>query len=76
MPPKRAPIVEAKRTSGGGYLSPADTLALLDAYGFPTVGQAVVPLNGDLAAAAKQLSFPPYSKWWARKSCTSPTWAA
>lgn len=51
-------IVDAKRDAGGGYLTPADTKALLDAYGFPTVGQAVVPLGGDLAAAAKKLSFP------------------
>ncbi|HKW13287.1 MAG TPA: acetate--CoA ligase family protein [Candidatus Krumholzibacteria bacterium] len=55
---KARAIVDAKRKSGGGYLSPADTLALLEAYGFPTVGQAVVALNGDLASAAKQLSFP------------------
>jgi acetyltransferase len=51
-------LVEAKRASGGGYLSPADTHALLDAYGFPTVGQVVTPLNGDLAAEGKKLTFP------------------
>jgi len=51
-------IVAAKQRAGGGYLSPEDTHALLAAYEFPTVGQAVVPLDGDLAAAAKGLSFP------------------
>jgi acetyltransferase len=51
-------LVEARRRSGGGYLSPSDTHALLDAYGFPIVKQVVVPRNGDLVAAAKPLSFP------------------
>jgi len=55
---KAGAIVEAKRHAGGGYLTPADTHALLELYGFPTVGQVVVPLTGDLAAAAKKLSFP------------------
>jgi acetyltransferase len=51
-------IVAAKRSAGGGYLTPADTQALLDAYQFPSVKQAVVSLRGDLAAAARSLSFP------------------
>jgi acetyltransferase len=51
-------LVEAKQRAGGGYLSPADTHALLEAYEFPTVGQVVAPLSGDLASAAKKLSFP------------------
>jgi acyl-CoA synthetase (NDP forming) len=51
-------LVDAKRGAGGGYLSPADTKSVLDAYGFPTVGQVVVPVDGDLVAAAKTLSFP------------------
>jgi len=51
-------LVEARQRAGGGYLTPADTHALLGAYGFPTVGQTVVPLSGDLRAAAKQLTFP------------------
>jgi acetyltransferase len=55
---KARAIVAAKRKAGGGYLSQPDTKALLDAYGFPTVGQVVVPLDGDLAAASKQLAFP------------------
>jgi len=55
---KARALVEAKGAAGGGYLSPSDTHALLDAYGFPIVKQTVVPLNGDLVAAAKQLSFP------------------
>jgi acetyltransferase len=55
---KARALVEAKHRAGGGYLSPADTQALLEAYALPTVGQVVVPLDGDLAAAAKSLSFP------------------
>ncbi|HET6462647.1 MAG TPA: acetate--CoA ligase family protein [Candidatus Krumholzibacteria bacterium] len=55
---KARALVDAKQSAGGGYLSPSDTNALLDAYGFPIVKQAVVPLNGDLAAAAKAVSFP------------------
>ncbi len=51
-------IVDAKRRSGGGYLTPADTQAILNAYGFPNVGQAVVPVDGDLTAAVKGLEFP------------------
>ncbi len=51
-------IVEAKRRAGGGYLSPSDTQALLEAYEFPTVKQVVVPITGDLATAAKAFSFP------------------
>lgn len=55
---KARALVEARRRSGGGYLSPSDTHALLEAYGFPIVKQTVVPLNGDLVAAAKPLAFP------------------
>lgn len=51
-------LVEKKRSAGGGYLAPADVHAVLEAYGFPTVGQAVVPIDGDLRAAAKALTFP------------------
>jgi acetate---CoA ligase (ADP-forming) len=51
-------IVTAKRNAGGGYLSPTDTKALLDAYGFPTVGQVLVARDGDVVAASKTLSFP------------------
>ena len=51
-------IVDARRGAGGGYLTPADTKSVLDAYGFPTVGQTVVPLGGDVVAAAKSLSCP------------------
>ena len=51
-------LVDAKRKAGGGYLTPADTHALLEAYGFPTVGQVVTSSRDDLAAAAKTLSFP------------------
>ena len=51
-------IVEAKRNAGGGYLSPGDTYAILQAYGFPTVRQAVVALDGDLRAAAQAMQYP------------------
>jgi acetyltransferase len=55
---KARALVDAKRGAGGGYLTPSDTHALLESYGFPTVGQVIVPVTGDLAAAAKKLSFP------------------
>lgn len=51
-------VVQARRAEGGGYLSPDDTQSLLDAYGFPTVRQVVVPLGGDVVADARKLSFP------------------
>lgn len=51
-------IVDAKRSAGGGYLTPADTQAILNAYGFPNVGQAVVPIDGDLTASARGLAYP------------------
>ncbi|HEX6791717.1 MAG TPA: acetate--CoA ligase family protein [Candidatus Krumholzibacteria bacterium] len=51
-------IVEKRRAAGGGYLSQPDTKALLDAYGFPTVGQVIAPLGADVVAASKSLSFP------------------
>jgi acetyl coenzyme A synthetase (ADP forming)-like protein len=51
-------IVAAKRAAGGGYLSQPDTKALLDAYGFPTVQQVIVPLDADIVAASKPLAFP------------------
>jgi acetyl coenzyme A synthetase (ADP forming)-like protein len=53
----RAPIDE-KRRAGGGYLSPEDAHAVLEAYGFPLVHQAVVPVSGDVVAAAANLAFP------------------
>lgn len=51
-------LVEAKGNVGGGYLAPADVHAVLQAYGFPTVGQTVIPIDGDLAASARGLAFP------------------
>ncbi|MCI0451788.1 MAG: acetate--CoA ligase family protein [Candidatus Latescibacteria bacterium] len=51
-------LVERKAKAGGGYLAPEDTHAVLGAYGFPTVGHAVVPIDGDLRAAARSLAFP------------------
>jgi acetyl coenzyme A synthetase (ADP forming)-like protein len=51
-------LVEKKARTGGGYLMPADTHAILKAYGFPTVGHAVVPMDGDLKAGARSLTFP------------------
>lgn len=55
----RAPsIVDAKRKDGGGYLSPGDTFAVLQAYGFPVVRQAVVALDGDLRSAAQSMQYP------------------
>jgi acetyl coenzyme A synthetase (ADP forming)-like protein len=50
--------VEGKQRAGGGYLAPEHTRELLDAYGFPTVGQVDVPTDGDLRAAARGLTFP------------------
>ncbi len=51
-------VVEKKSRTGGGYLAPADTHAVLQAYGFPTVGHAVVPVDGDMGATAGSLAFP------------------
>ncbi len=51
-------IVDTKRQHGGGYLAPGDTHAILEAYGFPAVRQAVVTLDGDLRAAAKSMHYP------------------
>ncbi len=51
-------IVDSKRKSGGGYLSPDDTVGVLHAYGFPTVGQSAVPVEGDIRAAVKAFEFP------------------
>jgi acetyltransferase len=51
-------IIEKKGGAGGGYIAPEETHAVLQAYGFPTVGHAVVPLDGDLRAAAKSLAYP------------------
>ena len=51
-------IVSRKRADGGGYLSPADTYDLLQAYGFPTVRQAVVAFDGDVRAAAQSMQYP------------------
>ena len=51
-------LIEKKARAGGGYLMPADTHAILKAYGFPTVGHAVVPMDGDLKAGARSLTFP------------------
>ena len=50
-------IVDAKRNAGG-YLSPSDTHAVLQAYGFPIVRQAVVALDGDLRSAAQSMQYP------------------
>jgi len=51
-------IVDAKRRAGGGYLSPDDAHALLDAYGFPLCRQVVVPVAGDVAASARGMRYP------------------
>jgi acetyltransferase len=50
--------VEKKRGAGGGYLGPEETHEVMEAYGFPTVRQAVVAVDGDLRAAARGLAFP------------------
>jgi acetate---CoA ligase (ADP-forming) len=50
--------VEKKRHTGGGYLGPEETREVLEAYGFPTVRQAVVAVEGDMRAAARALAFP------------------
>ncbi|MCK5619181.1 MAG: acetate--CoA ligase family protein, partial [Candidatus Krumholzibacteria bacterium] len=51
-------ILQAKRKSGGGYLSPDEVDSVLRAYGFPVCRHVVVPLGGDLAAAAKEVGYP------------------
>jgi acetyl coenzyme A synthetase (ADP forming)-like protein len=51
-------LVDAKRRAGGGYLSPADTQSLLDAYGFPSARQVVASPADDLERAAGGLTFP------------------
>jgi acyl-CoA synthetase (NDP forming) len=43
--------------SGGGYLAPSDTQALLDAFGFPTVGQVVVSLTMTCSPQRRRLRF-------------------
>ncbi|HET6348608.1 MAG TPA: acetate--CoA ligase family protein, partial [Candidatus Krumholzibacteria bacterium] len=55
---KAQTVVDAKRRAGGGYLGPAETLALLDAFGLPTVGQVVVPVDGDVVSASAGIEFP------------------
>jgi acetyltransferase len=51
-------VLQAKHKSGGGYLSPDEVNSVLRAYGFPVCRHAVVPLGGDLAAAAKEVGYP------------------
>ena len=51
-------IVEARRRTGGGYLTPDDAHAVLEAFGFPLVRQTVVPVTGDVAAEAARVGFP------------------
>jgi len=51
-------LVEKKARAGGGYLAPDETQAVLNAYGFPTVRQATVAIEGDVRAAAHALAFP------------------
>jgi len=51
-------IVEEKRRAGGGYLTPDDAHAVLEAYGFPLVRQTIVPVREDVVAGAKGLTFP------------------
>ncbi|HEU4930049.1 MAG TPA: acetate--CoA ligase family protein [Candidatus Krumholzibacteria bacterium] len=51
-------IIDAQRLAGGGYLAPDETRAVLRAYGFPVVQQAVVALDEDLARAAQSIPFP------------------
>ncbi len=51
-------VVRAQVERGGGYLSPADTWRLLEAWGFPVCAQRVVAPDGDLAAAAREVGWP------------------
>jgi acetyl coenzyme A synthetase (ADP forming)-like protein len=56
--PRAKGIVEEKRRTGGGYLTPDEAHHLMDAFGFPMVRHVVVSASGDVVAAAKPLSFP------------------
>jgi acetyltransferase len=51
-------VLEQKHENGGGFLSPEEVFTILNAYGFPVCRHAVVPLKGDLAAAARKVGYP------------------
>jgi len=51
-------VLEKKHETGGGYLSPDEVNSVLTAYGFPVCRHVVVPLGGDLVAAARNVGYP------------------
>jgi acyl-CoA synthetase (NDP forming) len=53
-----ATAVSQGTRSDSGYLGPVDVNRILSAYGFPICDAEVVPLGGDLAAAAQRLGYP------------------
>jgi acetyl coenzyme A synthetase (ADP forming)-like protein len=51
-------IVEEALASGGGWLSPEQTRALLESYGVPLVQERVAESADEAVAAAKEIGFP------------------
>jgi acetyl coenzyme A synthetase (ADP forming)-like protein len=51
-------VLESKHRLGGGYLAPGEVNTVLRAYGFPVCRHVVVPVDGDLAAAAREVGYP------------------
>jgi acyl-CoA synthetase (NDP forming) len=50
--------IDACMSSGGGFLAPDDVNTVLAAYGLPVCRMELVPLDGDLTAAAKRVGYP------------------
>jgi len=55
---RAAAIIAARRQNGGGYLSPQDAGAVLEAYGFPVARQVEIPVDADPVKGAEGLSYP------------------
>ena len=51
-------IITGSVESDGGYLGPADVNSILEAYGFPVCKIALVPVEGDIEAAAGRVGYP------------------
>jgi acetyltransferase len=51
-------VLTKKQDSGGGYLAPDEVYQVLTAYGFPVCRHEVVPVSGNLEAAAKSVGYP------------------
>jgi acetyltransferase len=51
-------VLEKKHDGGGGYLAPDEVSTVLSAYGFPVCQHEIVPVDGDLTAAASRVGYP------------------